>query len=133
MPDIFVPEDTTGLTSYYMEAVNKGLINSFAQQMAEAYRPMMRAKTVDEMLRIIPRDNTLLNNFATYAAGKGLPARWYYINQSRSVLLNQIKAVIARDLVGYEGLIQILNQQDKTLDKALEMLEGNKSPVSITR
>lgn len=133
MPDIFVPEDTTGYTGYYMEAVNKGLINRYAQKMADAYRPMMKEKTLDEMLRIIPRDDTLLNNFVRYAAGQGLPARWYYINQSRSLLLNQIKGVIARDLVGYEGLIRILNQDDKTLDKALEMLETGKSPVDIQK
>lgn len=133
MPDIFVPEDTTGYTGYYMEAVNKGLINRYAQKMADAYRPMMKEKTLDDMLRIIPRDDTLLNNFVRYAAGQGLPARWYYINQSRSLLLNQIKGVIARDLVGYEGLIRILNQDDKTLDKALEMLETGKSPVDIQK
>lgn len=133
MPDIFVPEDTTGYTGYYMEAVNKGLINRFAQKMADAYRPVMKEKTLDEMLRIMPRDNTLLNNFVSYATSQGLPARWYYINQSRALLLNQIKAVIARDLVGYEGLIRILNQQDKTLDKALELLEQGKSPVNIKK
>lgn len=44
MPDIFVPEDTTGYTGYYMEAVNKGLINRYAQKMADAYRPMMKEK-----------------------------------------------------------------------------------------
>lgn len=131
MPDVFVPEDTTGYTSYYLEAVNKGLINTFAQYMADSYRPMMKDKSVESMMRILPRDNTLLQNFVSYAAGKGLPARWYYINQSRSLLLNQIKGVIARDLVGYEGLIKILNQEDKTVSEALRLLEQGQSPVNI--
>lgn len=131
MPDVFVPEDTTGYTSYYLEAVNKGLINTFAQYMADSYRPMMKDKSVESMMRILPRDNTLLQNFVSYAAGKGLPARWYYINQSRGLLLNQIKGVIARDLVGYEGLIKILNQEDKTVSEALRLLEQGQSPVNI--
>lgn len=131
MPDVFVPEDTTGYTSYYLEAVNKGLINSFAQYMADTYRPMMKDKSLESMMRILPRDNTLLQNFVSYAASKGLPARWYYINQSRSLLLNQIKGVIARDLVGYEGLIKILNQEDKTVSEALRLLEQGQSPVNI--
>lgn len=131
MPDVFVPEDTTGYTSYYLEAVNKGLINTFAQYMADSYRPMMKDKSVESMMRILPRDNTLLQNFVSYAAGKGLPARWYYINQSRGLLLNQIKGVIARDLVGYEGLIKILNQEDKTVSEALRLLEHGQSPVNI--
>lgn len=131
MPDVFVPEDTTGYTSYYLEAVNKGLINTFAQYMADTYRPMMKDKSVESMMRILPRDNTLLQNFVSYAASKGLPARWYYINQSRGLLLNQIKGVIARDLVGYEGLIKILNQEDKTVSEALRLLEHGQSPVNI--
>ena len=131
MPDVFVPEDTTGYTSYYLEAVNKGLINTFAQYMADTYRPMMKDKSVESMMRILPRDNTLLQNFVSYAAIKGLPARWYYINQSRGLLLNQIKGVIARDLVGYEGLIKILNQEDKTVAEALRLLEQGQSPVNI--
>lgn len=131
MPDVFVPEDTTGYTSYYLEAVNKGLINTFAQYMADSYRPMMKDKSVESMMRILPRDNTLLLNFVSYAASKGLPARWYYINQSRGLLLNQIKGVIARDLVGYEGLIKILNQEDKTVSEALRLLEQGQSPVNI--
>lgn len=131
MPDVFVPEDTTGYTSYYLEAVNKGLINTFAQYMADSYRPMMKDKSVESMMRILPRDNTLLQNFVSYAAIKGLPARWYYINQSRGLLLNQIKGVIARDLVGYEGLIKILNQEDKTVSEALRLLEQGQSPVNI--
>lgn len=131
MPDVFVPEDTTGYTSYYLEAVNKGLINTFAQYMADSYRPMMKDKSVESMMRILPRDNTLLQNFVSYAANKGLPARWYYINQSRGLLLNQIKGVIARDLVGYEGLIKILNQEDKTVSEALRLLEQGQSSVNI--
>lgn len=128
MPDVFVPEDTTGYTSYYLEAVNKGLINTFAQYMADSYRPMMKDKSVESMMRILPRDNTLLQNFVSYAASKGLPARWYYINQSRSLLLNQIKGVIARDLVGYEGLIKILNQEDKTVSEALRLWNRDNRP-----
>lgn len=133
MPDIFVPEDTTGYTSYYLEAMNRGLINSFAQQVSDTYRPMMGGdKSLEQMLRILPRDNTLLRNFVSYAATQGLPARWYYINQSRDLLLNQIKAVIARDLVGYEALVKILNTRDKTLDRALEVLKNGRSPINIT-
>lgn len=132
MPDLFVPEDTTGYTSYYLEAVNKGLINSFAREMAETYRPMMKnKKDISVLLRVIPRDNMLLSGFASYAAKNGLPARWYYINKSRDILLNQIKAMIARDLVGYEGLIRLLNEHDPALDSAINALEQGESPVNI--
>ncbi len=131
MPDVFVPEDTTGITSYYIDAVNNSHLLNFARSFAETYRPLMREKSLEEMKRILPRDNTLLNNFVNYAAAHGLPARWYYINQSRDLLLNQLKAMIARDLVGFDGYIQILNEKDPTLKRAMDDLNGGKSPVVI--
>lgn len=131
MPDIFVPEDTTGYTSYYIDAVNKGLIQKYCNKMADVYRPMLQSKTLSSMYRIIPRDNTLLNNFVDFAAANGLPARWFYINQSRDLLLNQIKAVLARDLIGYQAFIEILNKKDNTLDRAIKAIQGGESPVTL--
>lgn len=132
MPDVFVPEDTTQYTSYYIEAANQGLIQKFAREMADTYRPMMKgAKTVEAMERVIPRDNALLTAFVTYAARHGLPARWYYINKSRELLTNQIKAMLARDLVGYDAFIEILNQTDPAVEQALSSLREGKSGVNL--
>lgn len=132
MPDVFVPEDTTQYTSYYIEAANQGLIQKFAREMADTYRPMMKgAKTVEAMERVIPRDNALLTAFVTYAARHGLPARWYYINKSRELLTNQIKAMLARDLVGYDAFIEILNQTDPAVEQALRSLREGKSGVNL--
>lgn len=132
MPDIFVPEDTTGYTSYYLEALNRGLIQRYAGEFAETYRPMLKDKsTMTALTRIMPRDNMLLNSFVTYAANNGLPARWYYINKSRDLLLNQLKAVIARDLIGFNSFLEILNQKDPTVLRAVKILEEGKSSIDI--
>lgn len=123
MPDIFVPEDTTGYTSYYINVANKGLITKYAFELSEKYRPLMKnVETLDQMKRIIPRDQTLLENFVDYAAQNGVPARWYYINKSRSLILNLLKAQIARNILGYNGLIEMLNEEDVTVEKALDVL-----------
>ncbi len=134
MPDIFVAQDTTGYTSYYINAVNSGLIQKFAFQVVEKYRPVLKGvKTLQQLNGVIPRDNTLLENFVAYAAANGLPARWYYINMSRDQLLSQIKSVIARDVLGYSDFIRSLNQSDPTVIKAVEALTEGKSPVVIKK
>ena len=134
MPDIFVPEDTTGYTSYYIEASNLGLIQKFAHEMAESYRPMMQgSRTLSQMERVIPRDNSLLTAFVNYAAAHGLPARWYYINKSRDLLINTLKASLARDLVGYDSFIQILNMRDPAVNRALRDINSGKSPLVIKK
>lgn len=132
MPDVFVPEDTTGYTSYYISVMNKGLIQKFAYSVADRYRVMLDGvNSLDRLLKVLPRDNTLLENFVSFAVKNGVPARWYYINQSRGLLLNQIKAMIARDVLGYPAFIRLLNEDDKAVKKALELIESGKSPVDI--
>lgn len=132
MPDIFVPEDTTGVTSYYINVANNGLIQKFAYNVADRYRQMLdEVRTTERLLKVLPRDNTLLENFVKFAASNGVPARWYYINQSRSLLLSQIKAMIARDVLGYNSFIELLNRDDVTVEKAVELLRDGKSPANI--
>ena len=134
MPDIFVAEDTVGYTSYFIEALNNNFVQKYARYMADKYRPLLgKEKSKEALLRILPRDNTLIKSFADYAASNGLPARWFYINQSKQLLLNQIKAVIARDLLGYEPFLEILNDNDLTRKRALKELDEGNSPVSIPK
>lgn len=132
MPDIFVPEDTTGYTSYYMTVANQGLIQKYAYTVADQYREELGSqKSIANLKKLLPPDQTLLENFVAYAVSKGVPARWFYINRSRELLISQIKAMIVRDVLGYPAFIEVLNENDNAVNKALqEILEG-KSPVNI--
>ncbi len=124
MPDVFVPEDTVGYTSWYAQVSNKGLIQKYAFSVAEKYRPLTKGvKDIDKLMLLIPRDNTLLQNFVVYAAKEGVPARWYYINRSRDVLLRQIKAVIARDIIGFPAYLEVINNGDPTIERAVQLLD----------
>ena len=132
MPDVFVPEDTTGYTSYYVNVANAGLIQKFALSVADKYRGMLDGvKSIDRLLKVLPRDNTLLENFVSFAVKNGVPARWYYINQSRQLLLGQIKAMIARDVLGYPAFIELLNESDPAVKRAVEALDKGESPIDI--
>ncbi len=134
MPDIFVPEDTTGVTGYYIAVNNSGLIQKYAFQVTDRYRGLLKnAKTVEDVMRLIPRDQTLLSNFVDFAVSNGVPARWYYINQSRDLLLNQIKAVIVRDALGYDEFFEVLNRSDNVVQRALKALQNGESPLSISQ
>lgn len=129
MPDIFVPEDTTGYTSYYISVMNSGLVPKYAYKVAENYRGMLKdVKTVDQLMKILPKDNTLLQGFVNYAASQGIPARWYYIRQSQDLILRQLKALIARDVLGYSAYIKVLNVHDKTLLRAIGQLSVSPLP-----
>lgn len=124
MPDIFVPEDTIGVTNYYVKVANKGLLQKYAYQVADKYRDLAAGiKDPEHLTRVLPRDNTMLNNFVAYAVQNGVPARWYYINRSRDLILGQLKAIIARDLIGDNAFYELLNRQDPAMTKAVKALE----------
>ncbi len=132
MPDIFVPNDTTGITSYYIMVSNKGLIPKYAMVVADNYRNILKdVKSLDALLSKIPRDQILLSNFVEYAVKNGVPARWYYVNQSRDLILNQIKAVLARDILGFEAYYQVSNQKDPVVKRAVKELKEGHSPTVI--
>lgn len=133
MPDRFVPVDTTGMTSYYVAISNKGLLQKYAYEVSDKYRSFAgNIRTPEQLVKLIPRDQTLLNNFVQFAARNGVPARWYYINQSRQLILRNLKALIARDLIGEDAFYKILNEADPTVVKARELLGNGEVKTRIT-
>ncbi|MCH5222414.1 MAG: PDZ domain-containing protein [Muribaculaceae bacterium] len=134
MPDYFIPEDTTGITSYYLAVANQGLIQKYASKVADKYRNAMKgSKDIDKFNKIMPDNQMLLEDFVEFAVDNGVPARWYYINQSRDLLLSQVKAVIARDVLGYSEFIEILNKDDNVVKEAILKISTGKSPVNIVK
>ncbi len=123
MPDVFVPSDTTGLTSYYFQVANGGLLNKFAYEYADLNREdLSKAKNVNDLLKKLPARDVLLWAFVRYAADNGVPQRWYYINNSASLIVNQLRALIARDILGMNAYFEITNTEDIAVKEALKQL-----------
>ena len=127
MPDVFVPNDTVGISSYYVNVLNAGLLQKFAFQFADRNRDALtKAKSLDAMLRLLPPDDELLGQFVSFASSNGIPARWYYINISQRLIVNYLKALIASDTLGRETYYQVVNTDDTTVQRALrELREGH--------
>ena len=69
-PDIFVPEDTTALTSYYKEAVLNGLILQYAFKYTDDNRLKMKKYTDESSLSQYLNGRNLVSDFANYAEKK---------------------------------------------------------------
>ena len=126
MPDIFVPRDTIGITSYFNNVVNTGLIYQFAFKYSDEHRETLeKYKNYQDILRYMQKQ-PLLNEFVAYAATHGVKPRPVYINISRHLITNQLYAYIARNILGDEAFYPILMTHDNTLLKAVEILNDNK-------
>lgn len=133
IPDIFVPTDTTGITAYYSQVANAGLIQQFVNNYTDKHRDALnKAKSVDEILRMLPSDEQLLQEFVQYAAANGVPARWYYVNMSRKLIVQPIKGLIARYVLGLNAYYIIHNKTDNTVRQAINALKANKAKVPIS-
>lgn len=124
MPDIFVPADTANITGYYTKVTNAGLLHRYSFEYADANRARLDAASdTEQLLALLPDDDTLLRDFVGYAARNGVAARWYYINISRPLIVNALKALIARDILGTAAYYEISNTTDNTVARAIEALQ----------
>ena len=133
VPDIFVARDTSGITNYYIDVVNAGLLQRYAFTYCNNNRASLnKMEDYKQFLRMAPSDDALIKDFADYAASNGIAPRWYYINLSHDVIVTNLKALIARDIFGNQAFYPILNRNDKTVQEALKAMNKHKAAFPIT-
>ena len=122
-PDIFVPEDTSALTSYYREAVFDGHIRQFAFDYTDDNRStLQRLSSVDELERHLQRQG-LLERFAAYAETQGLRRRNLMLYRSRHLFERAIIGSIIYNARPIEDYIKYYNEEDRTVLRALQVFE----------
>lgn len=126
-PDIFVPEDTTNMTSYYKEAVINGYIRQFAFDYTDANRDKLSnfSKTAD-MEKYLRKQN-LLEKFAQHAAQRGLQRRNLMLQQSRVLFERYIIGSIIYNANSTQEYREFLNQFDDAVQRAIKVIEEGKA------
>ena len=125
MPDFFVPVDTTGNSEYFNSISRKGLVYTFAYTWADEHRNELSKFTrAEEIDAYVSRQN-VLNEFVQYAAGKGIPKDNAGLKASQLIIETQLKAYIARNIIGETGFFPIIQKIDKTLLRAIEISKQN--------
>ncbi|MFC2759211.1 S41 family peptidase [Hallella multisaccharivorax] len=120
-PDIFVPEDTTGVTSYYKEAAISGLILQFAFTYTDNNRQKMKDfKEMLQLAKYLKEQNTVAQ-FANYADKHGLQRRNLLIKRSHALLEQYIDGRIIYNMLDEQALNQYLNQDDPVILTALRV------------
>lgn len=127
MPDIFVPQDTTGMTSYYRMAATRGLIVRYTLDYTDKNRSKLQEYDTPEKMEAYLKKQNLLEKFAEYAEGKGLKRRNILMYKSKKLFEESLYGNIIYNMLGMEAYIAYSNQTDKTVQKALEVLEKGES------
>ena len=124
-PDIFVAEDTTGITSYYKQASMSGLIIQFAFEYTDNNRQKLsQFKTEEELAKYLVRQNTV-ELFANYADQKGLKRRNLMIQKSHKLLERYINSRIIYNMMSEEAWMKYLNSDDPAIIETLQLFRKN--------
>ena len=127
MPDIFVPQDTTGMTSYFRMAANRGLIIRYTFDYTDQNRSTLQKYDTPEKMEAYLKGQNLLNKFAAWAEKKGLKRRNNLMMKSRRLFEMSLYGNIIYNMLGMEAYVESLNESDKTVLKAVEILEKGES------
>lgn len=127
MPDIFVPQDTTGMTSYYRMAATRGLIVRYTLDYTDKNRNKLKEYDTPQKMEAYLKTQNLLEKFAEYAEKKGLKRRNILMYKSKQLFEESLYGNIIYNMLGIEAYITYSNLTDKTVQKALEVLEKGES------
>lgn len=126
-PDIFVPEDTLGMTSYFKEAAMRGLILQFAFVYTDNNRPKLSSfENMYDLADYLDSQNTV-DKFATYADKNGLKRRNLLIKKSYDMLKLYINSRIIYNIMDEEDWIEYLNLDDNVVKTALDVFKRNEA------
>lgn len=125
MPDIFVPLDTIGVTDYYVEVVNTNILYRYTLDYVDRHREEVNElSSIAELNAFLNKDRGLVDDFVRYASREGVNASRREIEESRELLLAELRALIGRNTpLEDAGFYANIYPVDITLLKAVEVLE----------
>lgn len=131
MPDVFIPRDTTGITSYYNSVMNSGLLFQFTFKYTDQNRAKLSSfKNYQELLDYL-KSQPLLDEFTTFAAANGVRKRPYLINVSKNLIERQLYAYIIRNIFDDNGFFPVFLSDDPALKQGVKIIQENKAkPVA---
>lgn len=122
VPDIFVPRDTTGITSYFKEAYLGGLLFQYAYDYVDNHRTdLAKYNNINTLSAYINKKN-IVEGFANYAAKAGLKRRNLMIQRSHKLLVTYISSAIIGDMLDDNEAAQYANRTDPAVNKAISVL-----------
>lgn len=132
-PDIFVAEDTLGVTSYFKQAAMSGLILQFAYNYTDNNRKKLsQYNSLKELAAYLGKQN-LVEQFADYADKHGLQRRNLMIRKSHKMLSRFLISRIVYNMLDDESWTQYLNEDDPVIAAALKVFKNHAAFPKLTQ
>ena len=123
MPDIFIPRDTSGITSYYIGLYNTNAIYQFSLNYSDKNHDKLdKFGNYKELYEYLKEQN-LIEELTDFAATKGVRKRPTLLSLSQELIERQMYAYIIRNFFDNEGFYPIYLNDDASLKKAIEVIK----------
>ncbi len=126
-PDIFVPEDTSNVTSYYREAVFNGYIRQFTFEYSDRNRSILSKYNTEARLETYLRSQNLPEQFANFAEKEGLKKRSLMLSRSRSLFERSLVGGVIYNIMDMQDYMEYVNNTDPTVLTAVKILQDGDS------
>lgn len=125
MPDVFVPIDTTEYSDFHRSLVAKGIVNRVSLQYLNNNREALKAAypTFEKYNSNFEVNEEILNNLIKEAEKEKLKVDTTQFEHSKRLIKQQIKAIIAGDIWQTNEFYRVIDAENESLQKALEILK----------
>ncbi len=132
MPDIFVPSDTSGITSYFNSITrSSNILYLYALEYSDRnYEKFSSFNTYHELYAYL-KQQPLLSDFTDYAVTKGVKKRPTLINVSANLIETHLMAYIVRNFFEEAGFYPIFYKDDPTINTAVKVIDNGKSVPTL--
>lgn len=133
MPDYFVPVDTTLYSDYHRNLIAKGVIIKTTMNFIEKNRKSLsnKYKTFKKFNENFEINNRILDYLKESADKEKIEFNEEQYNKALPLIKIQLKALIARDLWDMNEYFQVMNSTDKSVERALEILNNKEYEKKI--
>jgi carboxyl-terminal processing protease len=129
MPDVFVSVDTSYNSMYFRRLVGKNVLNTFILDYCDKNRSSLAAryKTFDDFKKSFQLSPDDIKNFIAKGETEGVKYNEEQFNISKDELLLVLKGLVATNIWNTSEYFQIINSNDKVIEKALKVISDKKS------
>lgn len=124
IPDVFVPIDTTINYTYLNRLIGQNVIGEYIINYIDKNRDMLKTKfpTFADFKKGYVISDQMIEEIVKIGEKEGIKRDMKSLTMVKPTLKLQMKGLIARDIWDTNEMFQIINQEDKSLQRALKIL-----------
>jgi carboxyl-terminal processing protease len=133
MPDVFIPADTSYSTPYFNRLYQKNVLNTFTLDFYDKNRITLNSqyKTFEDFRNRFEFSADDIKTFIAKGEAEGVKYNEEQYNKSKDEILMVLKGLVATNIWQTSEYFQIVNSNDKVIEKALKVISDRKSYNNI--